>query len=322
MPSGQLRARHASLLVRERAELDASPPSGATPWRARLVVVAPRALDADPALAAVREAHPAPFVWASALRGEEVDPAALAALTRRAGDGRGLGNGVEAACAVTAWASAEDRGAFDAVVRALSSGVSEDLTERAAVLAALAPSAPGVPGGGGDPTAALTVQLREDGWRALATTSDRPAIMARMAAALLLVDRRDAPGLALLERARAAIARDAHGRAWVPGDSERPGDGWIGTLALAIAARQAGEDALADELASAASTRAYLASRTGVDGAFWAIAASVYGAFGVDGPERVSLVLNGERRAVDLAEAWRSWRCRRRRASPSRASTR
>lgn len=305
VPSGQLRARHASALVTGEGQLAVSAPSGSLPWRARLVVVAPRALDSDPQLATVRASHPAPFAWAAALRGEEVDPAQIAELTRSAGaDGRGLGTGVEAACALTAWASAEERGAFDIVVRALSSGVSEDLAERAAVLAALAPAAPGVPDGSGDPASALTVQLRNDGWRALATTSDRPAVMARMAAALLLVDRRDAPGLALLERARAALETDAWGRRWVPGDPERAGDGWIGTLALAIAARQAGEDALADELARVASTRMYLASRTGVDGAFWAIAASVYGAFGVDGPERVALVVNGASQSVDLARGW------------------
>jgi hypothetical protein len=187
-----------------------------------------------------------------------------------------------------------------AVASTLGGQLGEDIATRAAVLAALAPSAPGGIDGGDDPVAAIAARIREDGWRALATTSDRPAVMARMAAALLLADRRDAPGLALLARARAAIVRDGYGRPFVPGEPAQAGDGWIGTLALSIAARQAGDDGLADELGSAAASRLYLASRTGPEGAFWLVAASVYGAFGVDPPADLAVQINGAPRAIDL----------------------
>ena len=298
VPAGELRGRHASAFGAQTA-LSAPVPEGATPWRGRLIVRAPRSLASDPMFDALRASHPAPFAWAAALRGDDVDPSMLAALTRAAGpDGSGL-SGVEAACALSAWASSGETGVPN-VASALGRSLGDDLRDRAAVLAALAPAAPGVPETGGDPTSDLIVRLRRDGWRALATITDQPAVMARMAAALLVVDRQDAPGLALLERASAALTRDASGRRWLPGDAERPGDDWIGTLALAIAARQTGDDALADELAASAASRLYMAARTGVDGAFWAAAASVYGAFGVDAPARVELSVNGAARALEL----------------------
>ena len=300
VPEGQLRARHASALVLDRHELAAEVPAGATPWRARLVLSAPRTIDRDPMLAAARDAHPAPFAWAAALRGEDVDPALLAAVTRQSA-GPGFSSSLEAACALTAWASADERSPTASVVSTLAGQLGDDVAMRAAVLAALAPSAPGGIDGGGDPVAAIAVRIREDGWRALATTSDRPTAMARMAAALLLADRRDAPGLALLARARAAIVRDAYGRPSLPGEAAQAGDGWIGTLALSIAARQAGDDGLADELGRAAASRLYLASRTGVEGAFWLVAASVYGAFGVDAPSDLAVLVNGAPRAIDLS---------------------
>jgi len=177
----------------------------------------------------------------------------------------------------------------------------DDLATRAAVLAALAPSAPATLGGG-DPTWALVTALREDGWRALASASDEPAVMARMAAALLLADRDDSRGRALLERAEAALEEDEWGRRWVPGSPDRAGDGWIGTLALAIAARQVDASALADELGRVALTRLYLADRTGPEGAFWALAASVYGVFGVEAPAEVSLELDGAATALDVSD--------------------
>jgi hypothetical protein len=291
VPDGQLRARHAGALMSD-GSLSAAAPDRA--WRARVVITAPRAFDRDPMFAELRDEHPAIFAWASAMRGETIDAELLAELTRRAS---GL-SALEAACAVVAWASAGAEDVpLDATASALPNRLPEPLGDRAALLAAMAPSAPGLPGSSSDGVSRAATLLRRDGWRAVAASADRPAVMARMAAALLLIDARDAPGLALLTRARAAIERDGEGRAWVRGDPDHPGDAWIGTLALAIAARQAGEDELADELARSAATRMYFAGRTGIEGAFWAIAASVYGAFGVDAPESVEV--NGS--AVPLA---------------------
>lgn len=299
VPSAPLRARHVSAWVSERATLSAPTPAGARPWGARLVVTAPRALDADPRLAPLREDHPALFAWAQALRGDRLDPALVARVAR---DGGASSAPIEVACGLMALTGTDEHGLIGAATRALGARLGDGLEERAAVLAALAPVAPGHWVQGGDAVERLAGELREDGWRALVTATDRPSVMARMAAALLLVDREDARGLALLARARAALELDGSGRRWVAGQAERAGDGWIGTLALAIAARQAGEDGLADELAASAASRLVLVPRVGVEGAFWALAASVYGAFGVDGPERVVVRVDGREATLELSE--------------------
>src|SRR5690606_15056179 len=102
-----------------------------TPWRARLVVSAPRTIDSDPMLAPVREAHPALFAWAQALRGEEIDGALLAATSRRASSAAPSGD-LEAACALSAWAAAGDRALLTTVARSLGERLDADLATRAA----------------------------------------------------------------------------------------------------------------------------------------------------------------------------------------------
>lgn len=294
VPEGALRARHAGTLVSSQAALAVDVPDGARPWRARVVVGAPRALVSDPLFEAVRARHPAVVAWGRAMAGAPADPALAVAVHGARGDV------VEAACALVGWTLREDEDApVDETTRRLVAELPADLGTRAAILAALAPAAPSGPEGSGA-LGGLLGRLRQDGWRALGDASDRPAVMARMAAALLLADRRDRSGRALLTRVVSRLATDAHGRRWVPGDAERAGDGWVGTLAAAIAARQAGDDALADELAGNALGRLYLVPRTGSEGAFWAAAASVYGAFGVDAPEAVELTIDGRARRVAL----------------------
>ncbi len=298
VPVGRLRSRHQSALLRTPGELSAPVPNGARLLRSRLVLVAPRGLDLDPMLEPLRESSPAPFAWARAMRGQAID-AELLTLLRRPQPGDAL----QTACALSAWATVEDEASRVApLARHLTETVSDDLGERASVLVALASSVPGLGAPADDPIAVLAARLRLDGWRALATASDRPSVMARMAAALLIIDRRDTSARALLQRARAALARDGYGRVFVPGDPERTGDEFIGTLALAIAARQIGDDALADELGSSAAQRLYLAARNGAEGAFWAIAAGVYGAFGLEAPRSVSVQADGATRRVDVSQ--------------------
>lgn len=286
VPPGLLRERARVALVTREAELSPGVPERARPWRGELVVGAPNALYADPSFVRAVAEAPGVLAWARAMADAAPDEALLAAATSDDGV-------LETACAAVAWASREDHASRVAPATAgLAERLGDDLALRASVLAALAPWAPAAPTGS-DAPAQLVAALREDGWRALATASDDPAVMARMAAALLLADRDDGRGRALLERAAGALEEDPHGRRFVPGDPARLGDAWIGTLALAVAARQAGDDALADELAGAALTRLHLADRTGPEGAFWALAASVYGAFGIEGPEAVEVVVDG-----------------------------
>jgi hypothetical protein len=123
--------------------------------------------------------------------------------------------------------------------------------------------------------------------------------MARLAAGLLLSDRRDAVGRALFERARAALVAGDPGGRTLP-DGEGAVDAWIGSVALAVAARQLGEDALAEDLARGLAPRLYLGMGDDAEAGFWLLAASVYGAFGVATPDDVEVELDGVTRRLAL----------------------
>ncbi len=293
MPEGMLRSRVSVARVEGTETLSVTLPDDARPWRTRLTVSAPRALAADPAFVTARAEAPGIFAWAQTMAGADVDPDLLAGATEARG-------ALRLACAMVAWAGHQRYvGRVDATVQRLRERLGDDLSLRASILSAVASAAPSGPSGG-DPTTRLVTELREDGWRVLARSGASPSVMARMAAGLLLADRDDGRGRALLHRAQEALREDGRGRRWVPGERARTGDAWIGTLALAVAARQVGEDALADELGAAALSRLYLADRTGPQGAFWALAASVYGVFGVDGPASVDARIGDQTRTLSL----------------------
>lgn len=298
VPDGGLRARHLGGMLTEAGDLrlEAPVPDAATPWRGQLVVGAPSALAADPRLA---DSSVAVVSWGRAMASLSADEALDRRLRREAGGaGDQLAHPVETACALSTWAlSGDEHTPTAGAIRALSTMSGDDLAVRASVLAALAPAAPAGPTGGADAIGQLTARLRRDGWRTLVDASDRPDVMARMAAALLLVDRDDAPGRALLDRVQMSLTVDAAQRAWVPGADGRPS--WAGTLAAALAARQTGDDALADRLAGAAATRWYVAARS-VDATFWAVAASVYGALGVGETASVTVRVDGAPRPIAL----------------------
>jgi hypothetical protein len=207
-----------------------------------------------------------------------------------------------------AWSATPNPGQKDAphpelgraLARLRSAAAPSSMRERGAVLVALSTSAPVVGRGADDPVAGLVSELRRDGWHALTTERSRPTVMARLAAGLLLADRRDVPGRELFNRARAALIDGAHGGKVLPGEEGRAVDGWIGALALALAARQLGEDALAGQLARGVAPRLYLGLGSDAEAGFWLLAASVYGVFGVHGPRAVEVELDGKRRRLAL----------------------
>ncbi|MFK7989708.1 MAG: hypothetical protein AB8I08_27060 [Sandaracinaceae bacterium] len=297
VPAGSLRARHAGARVADARTFEVSIPEGATPWRALLVVAAPGAVARDPILVAQRERHPALFAWAESMRGDGLDSALSDAVGRQDAELSPLAT----ACALSAYATDEDAPALHPLAQRLNNHLPTGISERANVLAALAAAVPVDPTGRPTHGLASTLRsLRESGWRALAVADDRPAAMARLAAALLLIDPEDSAGGELLSRAVARLEPDSHGRRWLPGDPSRPADGWVGTLALSVAARQAGRDALAESLAGDAVARLHLAPRAGEEGVFWALAAGLYGALGVGSPEQVDISVNGVSQRVAL----------------------
>ena len=125
--------------------------------------------------------------------------------------------------------------------------------------------------------------------------------MARLAAGLLLSDRRDAIGRELFERARATLRADAQGGRILPQEDSAV-DAWIGTAALAVAARQLGEDAIAEELARGIARHLYLGLGNDAEASFWLLAASAYGVFGVATPEDVEVAVDGKKHRLKLTQ--------------------
>jgi len=131
--------------------------------------------------------------------------------------------------------------------------------------------------------------------RALHERTDKPALQARAAAALLLSDPRDGHGRAMVARLRESDALRPMGLA-----GEDPEDSFEGTLALALAAHQLGESALAERMARGAATHANLAARGRGSALFWWLALDAYGLLGAEAPESVAVSIDGSERRVTM----------------------
>ncbi|MGE0790817.1 MAG: hypothetical protein AB7S26_34400 [Sandaracinaceae bacterium] len=299
LPDAALRSRTAVAFERDGSRLSIHTPGDAMPLSARLTVSSAHGLIREPELAPAFERSPAIEAWALALTDRDLGEPLLTRVRP--------GAPIVTACALSAWARDERRAGLIAehathLRQSLATEHAAELDLRASVLAALATEATIDPSAGEGPVALLVADLRQDGWRALARESDHPAVMARLAAALLIADPSDSSGAALLERASSRLTEDRFGRRWVPGRSDHPGDVWIGTAALAIAARQAGRTELADQLAASVAARLGALARLGDEGAFWVTATAVYGGFGADEPESVEVRVDGEARTLSLED--------------------
>ncbi|MCC7536186.1 MAG: hypothetical protein IT379_08230 [Deltaproteobacteria bacterium] len=296
--AGTLRAAHAGALVRRRATLRLDVHEDATPISRALVVSAPTALAHDPGFEADGDDGDLPArAWALATRGEQVPVAWLSRLERTGGASL-----LDAACAAVAWSAAgNDEAALGRAIEALRSAQSMGAREDAAALVALSPVAAGLAPSSGraDPVASRIARWRRGAWAALASERDDPGLLARFAAGLLLADRRDRVGRELYRLATVALVDGAGGTRRLPSDRRHDDDGVASTAALAIAARQIGDGALADALSAALAPQIYLAMRDDRDTSFWMLAASAMGAFGGVRPAHVTVQIDGRsRRAV------------------------
>lgn len=301
---GALRRQHTGRFVVGTEQAHLMLPAQAETLSAQLVVSGARDLIADPGFAGLRQAAPAVAAWAYGQRGQPV-PAPLASALAAWAPSGGEMTSLQAACAVVA-ASVAATPSTAELVRALKwldATPPVSWRERSAVLAALAAGAtiPTAQQGGSDSVGTLVRRIREESWESLATEQGHPTVMARLAAGLLLSDRRDAIGRELFDRARAALAPDGRGGRILVNE-EGAIDAWIGTSALAVAARQLGEDAVAETLARGIAPHAYLGLGNSVEASFWLLAASVYGVFGAATPEDVEVRIDGTKHRLKLTQ--------------------
>lgn len=315
-----IRRRAAGFVRNGEWSVDLEIPSNAGEPTGRVVLLTGPALGDDPYLADVRERDPALIAWANTVSGRGVRSDLRAALLR-AQMPHGLLTGdapaLSTACALVAWSSAgdDDEDATAARERALSvlgsigplddRGSGGMIRAQSSVLAALAVAGVAELADAEehelDPVSATTASLRAQLRGALHTHPAEPSLLARAAAALLVADPRDGHGLAMLDRAARSLRRSGRG-ALVRPSAERDNDGEVltATLALAVAAHQAGRVELAAELLRGALTFDHVVTRLGGETAFWYLAAGAYGSLGVGAPDRLTLTIEGRRANVAL----------------------
>ena len=290
--------------------------------RSRVVLLARGGLGADPDLAEAREDEAALLGWHAAMVGRTLDPDLAARIERSAGTG-GRSPALSQAAALVALAASlspmddRARGVVQQLAQSLGSGVvldgaleDEQVKELASLVAALATSAvtavdepvwplterDGIlPPRPSDPVAQFVARARVALRRVLAERPDVPALQARAAAALLLTDPRDGHGQAMVARLRASEALRPQGLR-----GEDPADAFEGTMALALAAHQLGDEALAGRMIRGAGRHAGFAARGRGAALFWWLALDAYGLLGATAPESVVVEVDGVDHRVTL----------------------
>jgi hypothetical protein len=264
-----------------------------------MVVTTPQDLLRDPGFSQVADRYPEIMAWAHTMRGEGIPTHLRDALSNAKPEDRPMRRLLQATGGA-AWSAVEEnpkiKVARDEGIWGLRHiSAPSTLRERSALLVALASGASVLGDTDSvDPVARLVGELRNDGWHAPRTEKSRPTVMARLAAGLLLADPEDMPGRELFDRARAKLTKAKKGGRTLVGEEGREIDGWIGTVALAIAARQLGEEEMLAELVASIAPRSYLAMRGDVEPAFWLLAASAYGVFGIEKSSGGTVAINGK----------------------------
>lgn len=284
----------------------------------RVVVIAPSGLYRDPDLAEVRDRDPALLAWSATLAGAGLDETFRADLLRaQSPDGHLDGDEpvLSTACALVAWSAADasDEAAASARQRAMQAlsnvrfgdadGAAGELRAQAALLGALAPS--GIADvadaleGAIDPLARMTAQYRGALRRALRHYPEEPTLLARAAAALLLASPQDAYGRVMFDRAVAHLHDSGSGR-MVQASTGRAGvsEEIAASLALAVAAHQLDQDALARSLVAGAMAHDNLITRDGGEPLFWLLANGAYGVLGADAGTTAHVTAGG--RTLDV----------------------
>lgn len=358
---GLLRSQVAATGLSGPASLPLEIPPDATEVRTKVIVTSYRGLVRDPGLSRWIEDDPALLAWSYALTGREL-PEDLSIALARASTASGVVTGsreeLSTACAVVAWSATERddvnrRRVRLSAVRWLRSHHQSQLRHAArrreervpaatlagltSTLAALTVGASGLAEArrsSRDPLAGHVDSLRDDVRHMIRTHRDQLGLMARGAAALLLIDARDARGRAMFALARDHLGPGLRGGLVVdlsvtelpvepaaveePPEEDEPAteeeedeeessppdiaEQIVATAALAIAARQLGEEELAAQLARGLAARAHVAGELGGEPLFWLLAASVYGVLGRGEPERVTVDLGGGPRTVELRD--------------------
>lgn len=313
-----VRRRTSALLGEGSLRMPFDAPSGS---QARLVLVAPRALAADPDFADMWRDDPALIAWSETLAGRTLSDELRSRLLRaqRGGVFEGRERAISTAAAISALSAVfDERGRPDPEAQAARQravgtlnglGQMQDptghgaLRAQAAIVTALATS--GVSDLDSreayDPVGRILRTWLPPLRRALRDVPGEPTLLARASAALLLADPRDGHARAMFNRLVESLESAPGGQRVVP-SAERASveESVQASIAAALAAHQLGRSELARDLLGYAGRHAADIARNGGESAFWWFAANAYGAFG-DSPDNVVVRIDGTRHEVDLS---------------------
>ncbi len=261
----------------------------------RVVLLGPAALADDPALTLAREEQPGAIAWAAVSAGRGVPEALRASLVRQQSGAVALSERAARVVSLTHIVSldnddAEARTALHREQAQLGRAVGRLTTRQAAIDVATAfavLAAGGVPEEDSrDPLANFMTSARTALRRTLFVHRGDPAVLARVAAALLIADPEDGYGIAMLDRASAQSRLRAGARRVVVDEELARGSEVTGaTLALALASHQVGRTQERDELLRGAMQTFGSVSRAPADALLYWFALSAYGALGHGDPE-------------------------------------
>lgn len=314
-----IRRRASALLGEGSLRMPFDAPQGS---QARLVLVAPRALSADPDFADLWRDDPALIAWSETLAGRTLSDELRNRLLRsqRGGMFEGRQPAISTAAAIAALSAVfDERGRPDPdaqAARARAVGVLNGLGQvddpgghgalraQAAIVTALATS--GVSdldaGEAYDPVGQVLRAWLPPLRRALRDVPGEPSLLARASAALLLADPRDGHARAMFARIEESLEEAPGGRRVVPSEARASTEESVqASIAAALAAHQLGKSELARDLLGYAGRHASDIARNGGESTFWWFAANAYGAFG-DSPSSVVVKIDGTRHEVDLSE--------------------
>lgn len=317
-----------TLLIEDNARLRVDLPSGAQAIQTRLTLVAPQALAQDPLLADFMQRDPACVLWAHVIGTQELPSSWLWSTMRKLNGGRVEGelgdNALSSVCALVAFARSEDDDIKTArseiaqrlaQITSIDQGRTQDEQRRlyAALLAAIGPA---MSSNAQDTTSDPTVRVAAD-WlasvrRSLSSIKNDPSLLARSAAALLLLDADDLGAQKMYELAKRHVEPGAIGKHLVPSrDHASEREDLTGTLALAVAAHAMRDETLAHDLFRYAAGRSAAIAQLGGETLFWWLASGAYGAAGqapasVNAGENPEWQWNGSSAAIPLAQATRA----------------
>jgi len=290
-------------------EFTLEPPADARGLHARLVVVTPRALWRDPAVARLGETSPGLYAFSMAMSGDRLSPELRARLLRAETGGlvSGRDSLIETAAGLVAVSSLLDDEQARAAGQRMANRLTGELGRNTSAAAVAALATRGVVSSAaeeseGDALSRALSTALPGLRRVLRDLPEDNAALARAAAALLLADPTDLHGLSMLRIARSHLVASGSGQLLELTEAAGHAEQAAATLALSLAAWQAGDRELAAALVRGALRYEGALLGGSEEQQFWLLASAGYGAMGDPGEAVMHTRIDGTRGEASMTD--------------------